>query len=148
MVSEEMKNEHGCNFIGNVIRIIDNRTILVNAGKDELEVGNIVQIYELGEKIKDIDGRELCNYEFVKDELEVIRAEKLYSVCRKMKSVSKTYKAFGFSLSPLLEHTETEYIPLRVEESDIQEMKKPKDSLVRVGDPIKLAWQTKKMMVR
>lgn len=139
MKPEEMKKEYGHKFIANVIRIIDNRTIIVNAGKGDLEVGNMIQVYELGEMLKDIDGRELCSYEFIKDELEVVRVEDLYSVCKKMKTESKTFKAFSFSLSPLLEHTETEYVPLRIEESDIQELEKPKTPLVKVGDPIKLA---------
>ncbi len=139
MSPEEMKKKYGRNFIGNVIRIVDNRTIIVNVGKGDLETGNIIQVYEPGEMLKDIDGRELCTYDFVKDELEVIRVEELYAVCKKMKSVSKTFKSFSFALSPLLEHTETEYIPLKIDENDIQELKEPKDPLVRVGDPIKLA---------
>ena len=38
---------YGENYIGNVIRIMDNRTLLVNAGSSLLQVGDTVQVYEL-----------------------------------------------------------------------------------------------------
>lgn len=136
MNKKEMIEKYGTEFIGNVIRIIDHRTVLVNAGRDDLSVGQTVQIYEPCEEIKDLDGNVLCNYHFIKDELEVIQVETRYSVCQKQKSVTKTYSPFA--LSPLLETKKTEYIPLNIDEADIQELK-PKDSKVRIGDPIKLA---------
>lgn len=136
MNKKEMKEKYGEEFIGNVIQIIDPRTVLVNVGQKDLSVGQTVQIYELGIEIRDLDGRVLCNYTFIKDELEVIRVEALYSVCQKQKAITKSYNPF--TLSPLLDTKKTEYIPLNIDEADIQELK-PKDSKVRIGDPIKLA---------
>lgn len=135
MNKKEMKKKYGINFIGNVIRIIDNRTLLVNVGRDDLSVGQTIQVYEPGEKIIDLDGAILSNYNFIKDELEVIQVEDTYSVCQKQKIITKN---ISFALSPLLETKKTEYIPLNIDESEIQELK-PKDPLVRIGDPIKLA---------
>lgn len=126
---------HDLKCIGNVIRIIDRRTIIVNAGKRALSVGQNIQVYELGDEIKDLDGRVLSQFIHVKDTLEVIQAEENYSVCKKMKTVTKTISPLA--LSPLLETKKTEYIPLHVDEADIQELK-PTDPFVRVGDPIKL----------
>ena len=136
MDKKEMREKYGKDFIGNVIRIIDNRTVLVNVGHGDLSVGQTVQIYEPGEEIKDLDGRVLSNYSFIKDELEVVQVEDSYSVCQKQKTITKTHSPFA--LSPLLETKETTYVPLNLDETDIQELK-PKDSKVRVGDPIKLA---------
>lgn len=135
MINEEMKKKYGVDFIGNVIRIIDNRTLLVNTGRTDLSVGETIQVYEPGEEITDLDGAVLSNYFFIKDELEVIQVEDTYSVCQKQKTITKN---ISFALSPLLETKKTEYIPLNIDESEIQELK-PKDPLVRVGDPIKLA---------
>lgn len=135
MINEEMKKKYGVDFIGNVIRIIDNRTLLVNTGRADLSVGETIQVYEPGEEITDLDGAVLSNYFFIKDELEVIQVEDTYSVCQKQKTITKN---ISFALSPLLETKKTEYIPLNIDESEIQELK-PKDPLVRVGDPIKLA---------
>lgn len=135
MINTKMKKKYGVDFIGNVIRIIDNRTLLVNVGKSDLSVGQTIQVYEPGEEIKDLDGTVLSNYYFIKDELEVIHVEDTYSVCQKQDTITKS---INFALSPLLETKRTEYVPLNIDEADIQELK-PKDPLVRVGDPIKLA---------
>lgn len=66
-----MKKKYGNNFLGNVIRIIDNKTLLVNVGKYDLKVGDIIQVYEHSEEIFDLDGTSIGNYEFIKGELEV-----------------------------------------------------------------------------
>ncbi len=135
MASSEIKQKYGNDCIGNIIRIIDNRTIIVNAGSGNLKVGQMIQVYEFGEPISDLNGKSLGNYIFIKDELEVIQVESRYSICKKMKTTTKT---FDFALSPLLETQTTEYIPLNIEPGDIKELK-PLDPLVRIGDPIKLA---------
>ena len=135
MNREEMKTKYGDEYVANVIRIIDDRTLLVNAGDFALNVGDRVQVYELGEEIKDLDGRVLSRYSYVKDELEVIRVEGNYSVCQKQTTITKVNSAFA--LSPLLEMKKTEYIPLNIDINDIDELK-PSDPLIRVGDPIKL----------
>lgn len=136
MNKEEMTEKYGEEFIANVIRIIDKRTILVNAGKGVLKVGQKVEVYEPGQEIKDLDGKVLSKYTFVKDELEVIRVEFSYSVCQKQTSVTKQTNLFA--LSPLLSTTTTEYLPLNIDSTDIEELK-PSDPLVRVGDPVRIA---------
>lgn len=133
------KKDFGPHYIGNVIRIIDNRTLIVttNAG---LSVGNTIQVYELGPEITDLDGNRLCDYEFIKDELEVIETNEFYSVCQKNKTKTITTPSpfSQLALSPLLASTTTtEYIPLQVEKDDVQPLE-IKDSYIRVGDPIKL----------
>ncbi len=128
-------DKYGDNYIGNVIRIIDARTIIANIGKDYISVGNIVQIYEPGEPLFDIDGTKLGQFDFVKEELKVIRVEENYSICRKMEKITKS---LSYVLSPLLQEKTTEYLPMNVDESDIQELK-IKNPTVKVGDPIKLA---------
>lgn len=136
MNKKEMKEKYGDAYIANVIRIIDNRTLLINTGIDTLSVGDTIQVYEPGQEIKDIDGRVLSNYTFIKDELEVIQVEDAYSVCQKKAYITKVSSTFA--LSPLLETRKTEYIPLNIDEADIEELK-PVDPLIRIGDPVKLA---------
>ncbi len=133
MTTTEMIKKYGENCIGNVIRIVDDRTILVNVGTGTLTVGASIQIYELGEPILDLDGSSLGNYIFVKDELEVIQVESAYSVCKKMKTVTRS---FSLALSPLLETKE--FVPLNIQQEDINKLQ-PHDRLVRIGDPIKFA---------
>lgn len=122
--------------IGNVIRIIDNRTVIINAGKPLLSVGDKIKIYEELDPLYDLDGSLLCTFEHTKDTLEVIEAEAKYSVCQKKETT--TARMHSFALSPLLELAEATYVPLNVDDKDIQplEVKNPK---VSIGDPVKLA---------
>lgn len=129
----------GSNCIGNVIRIIDNRTILVNAGSNLLHVDDFIQIYELGPEIKDCDGTILGNYEFIKDKLKVIETNDSYSLCQKQeyREYENASTISQLVLSPLFNDKKTiEYIPLNVLDKDIQPLK-INDPVIHVGDPIK-----------
>ena len=126
---------YGPDCIGNIIRIIDDRTVIVNVGKKILKVGDKIVVYEVGEPLFDITGEILANFEHQKEILQVIQTESQYSVCQKEENVTNK---LVFAISPLLETKKTESVPMKVEASDIQELK-PHDRYVRVGDPIKLA---------
>ena len=127
------KEKYGSNYIGNVIRITDSRTVIVNAGRDILSVGDTIQIYELLDPLTNIDGSFLANYEHVKDELKVIRVDNQYSICQKQET--KTSPVI-LPVSPLFETTS--YVPLHVDNSDIEPLY-PSNPLVKIGDPIKKA---------
>lgn len=128
-------NNHNSLCIGNVIRIVDEHTIIVNIGKGILESGAKIQVYELVDNLKNPDGTLLDAYVYVKDTLEVTQVEEKYSICKNAKIRHKT---FSLALSPLLEQTIDEYAPLNIDRNDIQPLA-PKDPLIRVGDPIRLA---------
>lgn len=115
--------------VGKVIRIIDNRSVLVNAGSNILDIGDKVKIYQVGEMIKDIDGSNLQEYVYVKDFLEVIDTEERYSVCQKKATRTKT---LNLALTPLSKEI-TEHIPLTVDQNDIAPLN-GFDPNVRIGD--------------
>lgn len=121
--------------IGNVLRIIDERTIIVSVGKPTLSKGNTIQVYEIVDTIKDLEGNDIDLFLHIKDTLDVIEVEKHYSVCRKMEYHETTLR---LALSPILEQKNVEYIPLNIDKQDIRPLR-PKDPLIRVGDPIKFA---------
>ncbi|MBD5456323.1 MAG: hypothetical protein HDR23_07605 [Lachnospiraceae bacterium] len=121
--------------IGRVLRILDNRTIIVSTGNSVLTLGAQIQVYEIVDTVKDLEGNDLDILIHVKDTLEVIQVENNYSICQKMITRPIT---FNFALSPLLEHTTEEYVPLNIDNEDIQPLIL-KDPLIRVGDPIKFA---------
>lgn len=139
MDKDEMKKKYGPNYIANVIKIIDKRTLLVNVGKNVLSVGDIIQVYELSKPIYDLDGTLLDYYTFCKDELEVIRTEKNYSVCQK-KPVIQKIQSPAIALSPLLGVTteRKSYPSLNLKETDIPDLS-PNCRYIQIGDPIKLA---------
>ena len=124
--------------IGQVIRILDEYTIIVNAGKDKLKVDDIIKIYSTGEEIKDIDGSVLGYYSFIKDELKVVQVEDNYSICKKDKT---TIQAIGSSiaLSPMLDSTIAVKESLKVNESEISPIKQKADPFIHIGDQVRLA---------
>lgn len=133
-----VEKNYGPNYIGNVIRILDNRTLIVNVGNDVLSKGDTIAVYIPVEPIYDLDGTELCMYEHTKDTLSVISVEKSYSICRKNETRVTEPSTFSrLALSPLLENKE-EYVPLNVIENEISPFSNI-DSKIHVGDPIKLA---------
>ena len=136
MNRDEMKKKYGPYYVANVIRITDERTLLVNAGKGTLKVGDIIQVYELGEEIFDLDGTLLERYTYCKDELEVVRTERTFSICKK--PMAKVSSSVVTALSPLLETTKKVAVPLEIDPNDIQKLT-PKYPNIRIGDPIKLA---------
>lgn len=123
--------------IGKVIRIIDDFTIIINAGKKHLSVGQIIQIYEIGEPIKNLDGSVLDYFYFIKDELEVVQVEELYSICKKDKVITNTID-YSLVLSPLLQREKKERVPLNVDKTEIEPLNLS-DSKIHVGDSVKLA---------
>ena len=123
--------------LGHVIRIIDEYTVIVDVGKSRLSVGDIIQIYSLGEPIIGLDGKELCKYVAVKDTLDVIDVQNEYSVCQKNKEVTRKIN-FNIPLSPLLEQTFSEREALSVNDDEIQHMSHI-DNKIHIGDFIKFA---------
>ena len=131
------KINYGPNCLGNVIRILDNRTLIVNAGKDVLSKGNTIAVYVPVEPIYDLDGTELAVYEYTKDILEVIAVEPSYSICQKQKTeIVEQPTVSRLALSPLLEGKK-EYIPLNVDDAEISPFSI--DKKIHVGDPIKIS---------
>lgn len=128
--------KYGENCIGQVIRILDNRTLVVNAGSDILSVGMEIKIYEPLDMLHNPDGSNLCKLEYTKDVLEVIEVETDYSICQKKKKV--TTNAMALAVSPLLSMEKTEYVPLKIDESELQPLS-GETSTIHIGDPIKKA---------
>lgn len=141
-----MKNHIDSSAIGHVIRIIDNYTVIVDAGKSKLSIGDVIQIYAPGEPILGLDGKELCKFIHVKDTLDVIDVQNSYSLCKKNKEITHKIN-FDIPLSPMLEHIYTEQEPLAVSANEVEKIATV-DKKIHVGDFIKLAWHSKTIMVR
>ena len=122
-------------YVGKVIRILDEFTLLINAGEFSVTVGDTVQIYESSDPILDLDGSDLGSYVYVKDELEVVQVEPQYAICKKNKTVTKT-SSFGMALSPLLEHSFTEKVALPVNSQEFVPFPSF-DKLIHVGDNVR-----------
>lgn len=133
----DVSTDFGPNYIGNVIRILDNRTLIVNAGDNQLSEGDRIAVYTPVEPIYDLDGTLLEVYEHTKDTLEVISVSESYSICKKteMREINPP-SSIGLSLSPLFE-TKKEFVPLNVNEKEISPLPDI-DLKIHIGDPIKI----------
>lgn len=122
--------------IGEVIRIIDDRTLIINVGSNSLSVDDDVKVYQSLDTLFNTDGTELCVFEYTKAVLKVTDVASCYSVCKYQKTTKIASSVL--SLSPLLNSTQTVYVPLNVNREDIQPLREP-DPVIRVGDPVKKA---------
>ena len=130
------QKETDTTFIGNVIRIIDAKTLIINIGNRHLSVGDDVKIYESLGPLRDLDGSELCQFEHTKDILEVVETSEKYSICKK--SESHLSRSVQLALSPLLLTQQKEYALLNVNDDEIEPFA-PNDSTIHVGDFVKKA---------
>lgn len=142
MNEQDIKTDnYGPDYIGNVIRILDTQTLVVNVGAEKLQEGDEIKVYTPVDPLYNVDGSLLCMYEYTKDTLTVTDVNKKYSVCRKMKKKtvesSMTSVATILSLSPLFDENK-EPIPLNINDNDISPIK-DFNRKIQIGDPIKLA---------
>lgn len=121
--------------IGNVIRIIDDRTLIIDVGSPLISVGDKIKVYEVSDTLKKLDGTPLAVFEYTKDELEVIDVEEYYSICQKNKVITVPL-ATQLAISPLLGREK--HVPLNVNPEDIEPLK-IKNEKICIGDPVKLS---------
>mgnify|MGYP001061933407 CR=1 FL=1 len=122
--------------IGAVIRIIDNRTLIINVGSASLSIDDEIKVYQSLDTLFNTDGTELCVYEYTKAILKVIDVSSCYSVCKYQKTTKIASSVLA--LSPLLSSSQTTYVPLNVNEDEIKPLPEP-DPVIHVGDPVKKA---------
>ena len=119
--------------IGEVIRIIDDRTLIKNVGSNSLSIDDEVKVYQSLDTLFNTDGTELCVFEYTKAVLKVTDVASCYSVCKYQKTKSAS---FVLALSPLLTAAQAVYVPLNVNKEDIKPLPDP-DPVIRIGDPVK-----------
>lgn len=72
--------------IGEVIRIIDDRTLIINVGSNSLSIDDEVKVYQSLDTLFNTDGTELCVFEYTKAVLKVTDVASCYSVCKYQKT--------------------------------------------------------------
>lgn len=127
----KLREQYGPHCIGNVIRIIDDFTIIVDAGSRQLSIGDVIAVYEYGEPILDLSGNRISNYEFIKAKLDVVDVNEAYSVCKSEATIKKTQP-----LSPIFETTVTERKRLKIDKTSVEPLQTYNECISK-GDPIK-----------
>ena len=126
-----LQEQYGSSCNGQVVRIIDSMTIIINAGVGQLDVDDKVQVYHHGEEIKDLDGSSLGNYEYIKELFKVIQVERKYSICQTIAFVESPLATLA--TSPLLEKKK---VPMKLDKQEIMPLEHY-DERIHVGDPVK-----------
>lgn len=135
-------------IIGKVIKIIDEYTILINAGyknnsdlEDFMESTDslTIEIYEPGFDVIDPETNEkLGQYDYIKDTVIIERIYENYSVCKKISADSATSGILA--LSPLFsKQKKINYEKINIDINDINYNLSPKSTAVCVGDLVRLA---------
>lgn len=124
------KLSFGPNCIGQVVRIIDKTELIVNAGEEDLTVGDKIIVYAIGDEIKDLNGNSLGMYEYDKEILNVVTTTEQYSICK----TNITHKS---SFEILNQFQISTYEEMNVEPNDIKGLQIKNKDVVKIGDPIK-----------
>lgn len=130
-----MEINKGDNYLGNVVRIISNKELIIDVGEEDLTVGDKVQIYTVFDELTDLQGNSLGPYENIKDTLDVVQTSNNYSVCKKI----VTKKTSNYAVLSMLSNTEYKVAEqLNVNEEDIKPLTEFKDDKeIHVGDYVK-----------
>lgn len=121
------------NTTGNVIKILDEFTLVINIGSNEIEKGSWISVIEEGPTIKNIDGTVLGTYDFTKAKLRVTEVYENFSIAKhltktKPLSVEKILGGGGYSSNG----------PLPIEkEAEITRVS-PKNMKITIGDLVKV----------
>lgn len=119
-------------YIGNVVRILSSKTIVVSTRNSHVNVGTKVEVVQIFDVLHDIDGTEIGPLIRIKSELEVIQSEAGYVICEK-----KVPRKTAYAFSPILEKEQNESIDLPVRKGDIEPVSRVEEILV--GDKVRLA---------
>ncbi len=127
------KNEKNCECIGHVVRILNKYSLVVNIS-DFLKEGDIVQIFDIGEELLDLNGESLGEYIYIKATLTVAQVESRYCICE---TLSKE-KVKPILLTPFTAMTQTVKFqaPLPIHSKDIKEVSSI-DMNVLIGDKVR-----------
>ncbi|SDW73428.1 hypothetical protein SAMN04487759_1421 [Kandleria vitulina] len=136
MNKKELKEKYGNECIGQVIRIVSPTELIINVGyNSNLDNNDSVDIYELGDDIKDIDGNTLGKYHNIKATLTVKSVEENFAIC-----VSKviTKKSPLLQVSLGLQEIETQE-SLNVDQDAIEPLTFPTTRVIKIGDLVRKA---------
>ena len=131
------KNKYDSRCIGQVIRILSEKELIIDVGDDYLTVGDTVIIYTVGDEIFDLEGNSLGLYEYDKATLEVITTTPRYSICETPKQTEQTSNLLDYASifsKTIVKQDKFNVLAEDIESIDIQN----KDRILK-GDLVKRA---------
>ena len=131
---KQLRDKYGSECIGQVIRILSDKEIIINVGKAFLDVGDMISVYEVGEEIFDLDHTSLGYFEHVKNTLEVVYVTPKFSICQNIESTIESPLNILSAFSPV---TKKETLCLDVNQSDLRPLQSKFTNTIKIGDPVK-----------
>lgn len=131
----KLKEMYGDAFKGRVVRILDNTSLIIDIGSDDIDVGDIVQVYTPLGTLEGIDGEILGSLEEIKAQLKVIRVEPSYAICKTQKKTGAS--RLSHAVTPMLDRVQIQET-FAVNEDECNPFP-TQDLSVHVGDPVKFA---------
>ena len=125
------------NITGNVVRILDDKRLVINIGfNDGLKLNDKIIVYEIGENVKNIDGKIIGTLDYIKAELVVTNLYDNIAICQYPK---KNVTAFENSVSSIsssfISYQKQE--SLNVDKNDIEPYERTHSDIIHVGDNVK-----------
>lgn len=132
---EAMAADLGAGYLGKVIRIIDEKTLIIDVGDDYLSTGDKVIIYRTADELVDLCGNSLGAFEIIKAVLDIVETTPRYSVCKKIVAgespLSVAVKASFTTMKPSFAY-------LNIDKNDIQPLKEvPNSNVIKIGDYVR-----------
>ena len=123
---------------GYVIKIVDDRTILVSLTNKSVAIGDLIEVYEnLAPIIDPINNLKLGMYSIAIEEFVVTDTFKDYSICKINKKSYNVLTNLVSALNPLIDENEDESIQRL--NPDQNESLKPTKQFVSVKDPVRVS---------
>jgi len=123
-------------YIGKVVKIINEYRLIINVGTGKLNVGDVVAVCDNSTEIVDPEtGEKLGYFSFIKGRLEVVEVQEKFSVC-----FSDETELLSSPLTTAFSrmYYENEQIrPLKVNEEQNENLQIG-DIVISIGDPIKI----------
>lgn len=122
------------NILGRVIKILNDKTIVVNVGNAELKVGDRINILDECIEIKDPDTKALLgSYSFKKAILVIRETYELFSIAEayEFETISNS---LALAMNPLLKSNK-QIIPLNVNKEDNENITL-ENKEIKIGDEI------------
>lgn len=125
------------NTIGNVVRILDDKQLVINIGfNDGLKLNDKIIVYEIGENVKNIDGTIIGTLDYIKAELEVTNLYDNIAICQYPKKNVTAFESSVASISSsFISYQEQE--SLNVDKNEIEPYEKTHSDIIHVGDNVK-----------
>lgn len=124
-------------IVGNIIEIINNRTVVIDCGLNSITTGQHIFIVDKIIDIKDLNGNIIGNYPLYKDELMVTEVFENFSICETFK-VKKSNNSFQAALNPLSPATKEFPVSLNVDEEDNLDIR-PSKTPIKKGDSVSIS---------